>query len=94
MSNKFDAVQTDDDTRTIFSAEAKLGNYDVLYEKWYWDGITGESIIFASEDILTLSKRELEAEVKTSPLVKSRSAITIKRSESGFTFVNFNFETG
>jgi hypothetical protein len=69
-----------------------LGEYEVLYEKWLWDGILGESIIFADEDVAELKDNEIVAEVKRSPLLKEGSSITLKRSQSGFTFVNFNFE--
>ena len=93
MTNKFDGVQTEEDTSILNRMEVKLGDYEVLYEKWSWDGISAESIIFANTDIKDLSDKELEAEVKASPLVKSSSDITIKRSKTGFTFVNFNFET-
>lgn len=90
MSNKFDAVSVESDTKLLFQAIGKLDDYDVLYQKWFWDGITAESFIFSNEDIACLSHKELEHEVKTSPLVKQDSSITIK-SDGGFTFVNFNF---
>ena len=92
MASKFERVPVEEDTKIIFQQEAKLGEYDVLYQKWYWDGITAESIIFANEDIVGIADDEVEAEVRTSPLLNADSKITLKRSESGFTFVNFNFE--
>jgi hypothetical protein len=91
MIGKFDNVRTDEGAIIIFRTVAILGEYEVLYEKWSWDGITAESIIFANEDISELSDKELEFKVKESPLVKG-SSITVKKSESGYTFVNFNFE--
>ena len=36
MSNKIDAVPVENDTKIILQLEAKLGEYDVLYEKWFW----------------------------------------------------------
>jgi hypothetical protein len=90
MSNKFDTVPLEYDTKLLFQEIGKLGDYDVLYQKWFWAGITAESLIFSNEDIADISHKELEHEVKTSPLVKQDSSITIK-SDSGFTFVNFNF---
>ena len=92
MASKFERVPVEEDTKIIFQQEAKLGEYDVLYQKLYWDGITAESIIFANEDIVGIADDEVEAEVRTSPLLNADSKITLKRSESGFTFVNFNFE--
>jgi hypothetical protein len=93
MTNKFKSVPVEQDTKIIFEQQAKLGEYDVLYQKWYWDGVTAESIIFADEDIIGISDEEIQAEVKDTPLLRADSAITFKRSASGFTFVNFNFES-
>jgi len=93
MSKKFDDVPVDEDTRIMFRQEAGLGKFDVLYEKWSWEGISAESIIFANDDVADMTDNELEQEVRKSPLVKKESDITIKRLDVGFTFVNFNFET-
>ena len=93
MTKKFEKVSLEKSTQIIFQTEAELGEYEVLYQKWYWDGVTAESIIFSSEDINNLIDHEIEAEVRKSPLVKKGTSMTMKRSESGFTFVNFNFET-
>lgn len=48
----------------------RLGKFDVLYEKWFWEGILGESIIFADSDISGMTDDEIEQEVRKSPLVK------------------------
>lgn len=92
MSDKFDTVPVEKDTRILASLTATLGEYEILYQKWFWDGITAESFIFLSEDVEQMSDKDLETEVRTSPAIKSDSKITIARSDSGFTFVNFNFE--
>lgn len=94
MSDKFKDVPVEEDTRIRFRTEAKFGEIDVLYEKWTWEGITAESLVFANEDVTDLTDDELKQEVRTSPLVRSDTQITLKRSDSGYTFVNFNFETG
>ena len=44
------------------------------------------------EDIFDLEDEEIEKMVKESPFFKDGQT-TLKRSESGFTFVNYNFET-
>ena len=92
MSKKFGSVPIEDDTRILFRNETKLGNYDVLFEKWNWEGIKADSIIFANDDISGLTDEEIEQKVRKSPLIKEDSQITLKRSKE-FTFVNFNFET-
>jgi hypothetical protein len=91
MESDFDAVPVEDDTLILFEQEASLSGRDVLYQKWIWDGIEGESIIFLSSDVSGLSDDELRAEVRSSPLVEKGSQLTVKRSETAYAFVNFNF---
>jgi len=93
MRDLFKNVRVESDTKIIFEEEMQFGDYPILYQKWYWDGITAESIIFISKDVNELTDVQLESEIKTSPLVNADSKITIKRMESGFTFVNLNFST-
>jgi hypothetical protein len=92
MSEKFDSVPVDEDTRIRFRQKIRMGEFDVLYEKWSWEGILAESIIFADDDISGMTDEEIEQEARKSPAVKNGSEIKIKRSDAGFTFVNFNFE--
>jgi len=91
MSDKFKNVPVEEDTNIIFSLEAQFGNYEILYQKWSWEGVTAESLIFDSRDVADLTDEELIAEVKTSPLLKEESKVTLTRNDSGFVFVNFNF---
>ena len=93
MNTKFDSVPVEEDTNILFSQQMKFGEYDILYQKWLWDHIYGESIIFFNEDISSINQDELLLKVKSSPIVKSDSELTISESKSGFTFVNFNFES-
>lgn len=86
-------VPVEEDTNILFESEATLGDYDVLYQKWTWEGIFAESIVFRGQDVAELSDAEIEAEVRTSPLVRSDSQVTIKRTNGDFAFVNFNFES-
>lgn len=94
MQGKFDAVPVDDNTKILAQLETNLGDYCVLYQKWFWDGITAESIIFDSQDVANLTDEEILAEVKQSPLLSKDTKTTLSRTKSGFTFVNFNFVIG
>ncbi len=89
--HKFTKVPVEQDTKIIFRREIKLGEYEVLHEKWSWDGISGESIIFLDEDVAHLSEEDIKKEVRE--LLNKDSKMTFKRNKSGFTFVNFNFQT-
>lgn len=91
--DKFAKVPVEDDTKILVQHVSRLGDYEVLYQKWFWDGITAESLIFANEDIASFEEQEITEYVAASPLLKEGSAVTFKRSDTGFTFVNFNFET-
>jgi len=91
--DKFNNVPVEEDTIIIFRKRATIGEYKVLHEMWVWDGITAESIIFATEDIVELTDKEIEKKVKMLPFVNEGPGITLKRTDSGFTFVNFNFKT-
>ncbi len=92
MHSKFKDIPRDEDTKILFSSPMKWGELDIVYEKWYWDGINAESVIFLNEDVANLDNEALEADVRSSPLVNDDSQVTIKRVEK-FTFVNFNFST-
>ena len=89
--SKFDNVPVEDDTRINASIKATLDEYDVLYQKWYWDGINAESIIFIADDVKDMDDEALKSFVAESPLVQDPT-MTIARDRKGFTFVNFNFE--
>ncbi len=90
--SKFNNIQRDNETNIFYSSVMKWDDLDITYERWGWDGIYGESIIFLNEDIKRLNDEELEADVRSSIIVEPGSEITIKRGEV-FTFVNFNFKS-
>ncbi len=89
--SKFTNIPTEEDTKIIFRSPMKWGDLDIVYEKWVWEGIMAESIIFLNEDVEKLNDKELEKDVRSSTTVEPDSEITIKRVKD-FTFVNFNFK--
>ena len=92
MTDKFDNVPVEDDTKILFSTPTKFGEYDVLYQKWFWDGITAESLIFAKDDINNTTMADLEDEIKNSPLFNEKSQMTTS-AKNEYAFFNFNFIT-
>ena len=92
MTDKFKNLTTDEGVKILFRSPMKWGELDIVYEKWFWDGITAESIIFLTEDVKAMSDEELERDVREGPLVREDSKVTIRRGDE-FTFVNFNFLT-
>jgi len=93
MSNKFDNVPKDDDTKILFESVIKFDKNDVLYQKWYFDGIYAQSIIFESSDIAFMDDEDLKKYVASSDIVQNKSQFTISRKDR-YTFVNFDFEVG
>ena len=95
LTDKFESVGNDPDTTILFQTPAKFGEYDTLYQKWFWDGITAESLIFLTSDIKGISIDKLQDEIKNSAMVTDSSKeITTNRDKSEYTFFNFNFDIG
>jgi hypothetical protein len=90
MTGKFDSVPDDEGVNVFLSQECKLGDLDVLYQKWSWDGLVSDSFIFADVDVEGLSDDQIEELARQSSVVKSDSKVIVKQSSSGFVFVNFN----
>ena len=92
MSDKFKNIPVEKDTKIIMSSSMKWGELEIVYQKWSWEGITAESIIFLSEDVREMDDEALEDDVRDGPLVREDSKVTISRGDE-YTFVNFNFKT-
>lgn len=91
MSNLFENVPKDENVKILFEVTAKFGEYQAMFQKWYQDGIYGQSLIFDSQEISNISDNDLICEVSASDIVSDKRNITISRGQR-FTFVNFNFE--
>ena len=90
------AASTDEWVRmrkgALNSLRAAIDDLDALHQRWTWEGISGENLVFVSEEVKGLGDQELRELVRDSGLVEDGSDITIKRNEHGSTFVNFNFD--
>ncbi len=93
MKEKFKTVPLDPDTFILEQKEIKIGKLDALHQKWRWSGIKGESLIFICEEVAELKEEHLVEECRKSGLIRLDSSTTFKRAASGFTFVNFNFDS-
>ena len=93
MPDNFEDVPVEVETQIIFCVPAQIEAYDVMYQKWNWDGIYAESVIFCNEDVAALTEEQIKKEVALcTALVKEGSQLTYKKGEK-YTFVNFNFVT-
>ena len=57
--SKFNNIPEQKDTEIIFREETKFGDFDVVYEKWKWDGILAESIIFDEDEVCEMNDDEI-----------------------------------
>ena len=95
MDNKFKNVPLEIETRLISAKAVQLDKFEVLHQVWSWEGIKGESIIFADEDVQGLSEDEIKKIVRDSDMLEDKgSNLTFAQKGNGFTFVNFNFSAG
>ena len=94
MNEKFANVPMDSDILLLLQADAQINGIDALYQKWILEGITADSLIFANIDVADIDEIALKTLVSESAFAieKRIEKMTYSESESGFTFVNFNFE--
>lgn len=94
MKGKFAHVPMDPDTEVLSQALGTADGIDALHQRWNWEGVIGESLIFVSGEVEGLGDEELKQLARGSSLAEDGSDFTIKRTPGGFTFVNFNFHCG
>ena len=92
MNDKFKNIKTDEDTRIIFRKEIKINGLEAVHEKWNWDGIIAESLIFVSVEVKEINEEMFQLILGANHYFSESSQITLKRLDE-FTFVNFNFQT-
>ena len=94
MNKKFDKIPVEEATEILQNVDMNLGDHEIRYQKWLWDGIHAESFIFFNEDIENMSEQDIVEEAKKSPMVKQEEEeeeeITYIKGDT-YTFVNFNF---
>ena len=87
----FENLIVETDTQIIFRHRMEVDGITCLHEKWSFDGLLGESLIFHASEVQGHADEDLESLVKGTGLYQPGSAITIKRDAEGYTFLNFNF---
>jgi hypothetical protein len=90
MHPKFDSVPVEADTEVKLRKVIQVGDFEALYEIWFWDGITAESLIFLTEDVAGMDEEALTSFVRANAKVSADSSVTIARRDE-FTWTNFNF---
>ena len=92
-NNRFAHVPQDPDTTITSQTEIQVSDFHALHQEWNWDWVRAESLVFVTTDIAPLSLGDLKDILKKEELIKLNHQITTSQSESGYTFINFNFRT-
>ncbi|MFT7299147.1 MAG: hypothetical protein ACI9WO_001969 [Sphingobacteriales bacterium] len=90
MSDKFKNIPTDEETQMLSAKEIKIAGYDALHQKWIWDDLNGETLVFSTPDIQALSEKELKDLILENHKIKSPKDMVVNTVEEGFTFVTVN----
>lgn len=91
MGGRFDQVPADPETEVRKKREVEVDGYPALHQQWDWQGISGESLIFADPDVDGLSNTALKKLVASSPFVQGKGPVMLNRTSEGYIVVNFNY---
>lgn len=93
MNQSFENVPLDEGTKIISQKELEVNGLKALRQQWVWDGIAAHSLIFFDSDVADLNDDQLVQHIKDGNIEGFEGKTTISRGDSGFTFVNFGFES-
>lgn len=91
MNQSFNNVPKDKGTRIIDQQELTIDTLTALKQRWIWDGVLADSLIFHSHDIEGLDDDALLSFINLHTDTMIIGSVTFKRNQSGYCFVNFNF---
>lgn len=92
MTDRFAHVPMEDDTTVLSQEKIRFGDLEALHQKWSWDGVTAESLIFLSADLAGLETSAVIDRVRTFASLEEETEVTVKCTDCGHTFVNFNVD--
>lgn len=86
-------VPMDEGTEIRSLSMKTIGGIRCRYEKWYWDGIIAESLIFLMKDVAHLSDEDLAIMIRADDLygVLAEDHTISRNEETGFVTFNYNF---
>jgi hypothetical protein len=90
MTGKFDQLPQDQGRTILSQRETRVGDLKALHQRWSWDGITAESLVFRSEDVAHLADEEVVRRLVSHPGYRLGAEVSLTRLDSGYTFANFN----
>lgn len=87
----FEGLSIESDTTLLRREKIEVGGISAVYERWRWDGLRGETLVFRDADANHHDDAALEELARSSGYIDHDSSITISRNRDGYSFVNFNF---
>ena len=91
-TDKFANVGEEEDTKILLRKTIEVEGYPALYERWSWEGIHAETLVFDEVDVGHLNDAELR-KVALASQNHDGNAVTTTRNRDGYAFVNFNFRS-
>lgn len=83
-SSKFGDIPANEDA-IITEHLIEIKHLNGVYQEWLWNGITGKSLVFLTNDVFDKTDAELK-----NILEDCKSLVTVKRGDK-YTFINFDF---
>jgi len=77
----------------LIEESVNLSTCKGLYQKWSWESISGESVLFEKKGTATMSDDDLIQEVIEGYKVVDSSPLTVSHKNDGLRCVNFNFKS-
>lgn len=90
MNNIFENLCVDKDTKILSREQIKVKNYDVMLEKWSWDGLIGHSAIIPEQQIKAMGDDKIQEYFIQELAIEGK--VTISRGKSGFVYLNYGFK--
>ena len=90
---KFNGINIPPDTKIQSFKFQKIDNIDCKHEKWFWEGIKAESLIFCTKELKSTQESYLRTLVAKYLEEDNVDLMQITHKISGdYTYVNFNFK--
>ena len=91
---KFKNINIESDTIIKSFKFLKINDIDCRYEKWFWEGIEAESLIFCTNELKSTQESYLRTLVAKYLEEENADLIQITHKVSGdYTYINFNFKS-
>lgn len=91
MNDKWKNIPLEPDTKLASEEIVKLGYLEAVHQKWTWDHIYGESLIFCATETQEHDLIQLTLMIQNSGLAEQGTQFTFN-TQADYQFVNFNFK--